>query len=97
MYLIIPISLVCVYFFVLPSLHSCARGKVIGNDDDDDNDTTMVVSLSSSSLLYVHKKITRSWDLGTSATRNYNESVEVGEKLASGYLESSGTAYKLHK
>ena len=27
------------------------------------------------------RKITRSWDLGTSATRKYNESVEVGEKL----------------
>ena len=48
-------------------------------------------------VVVVHKKIARSWDLGTSATRKYNESVEVGEKLASGCLESSGTAYKLQK
>ena len=30
-------------------------------------------------------------------TRKYNESFEVGKKLASGCLESSGTAYKRHK
>ena len=61
--------------------HACARGKVIGG---------VVV------IVVVHKKIARSWDLGTSATRKYNESVNIGEKLASGCLESSGTAYKLH-
>ena len=61
---------------------TCARGKVIGG--------VVVV------VVVVHKKIARSWDLGTSATRKYNESVEIGEKLASGCLESSGMAYKLH-
>ena len=58
-----------------------ARGKV-----------SLSLSLSSST-----KKIARSWDLGTSATRKYNKSVEVGEKLALERLESSGTVYKLHK
>ena len=39
-----------------------------------------------------------SWDLSTSATQKYNKSVEIGEKLASGCLELSGTAgYNLHK
>ena len=60
-----------------------AKGKVIGH--------VIVV------VIVVHKKITRSWDLGTSATQKYNKSVKVGDKLASGCLESSGTAYKLHK
>ena len=45
----------------------------------------------------VTTKIAKSWHLGISATRKYNESVEIGEKLASEYIESSGTAYKLHK
>ena len=61
----------------------CVRGKVIGH--------VVVV------VVVVHKKTTRSWDLGTSAIRKYNKSVEVGEKLASGCFESSGTAYKLHE
>ena len=60
------------------------RGKVIG----------LSVHLS---VVVVTTKIARSWHLGISATRKYNESVEVGEKQASECLESSGTAYKLHK
>ena len=43
------------------------------------------------------QKIARSWDLGTSVTRTYNESIDVGKKLASGCLESGGMAYKRHK
>ena len=62
---------------------TCARGKAIGR--------VVVV------IVVVQKKIARSWDLGTSATRKYNKSVEVGKKLASGCLESGGMAYKLHK
>ena len=69
------------YRFITP--RACARGKVIGR--------VIVV------IVVIHKKIARSWDLGTPATRKYNESVEVGEKLALGCLESSGTANKLHK
>ena len=68
--------------------HTCARDKVIGR---------VVVIVIVVVVVIIHKKIARSWDLGTSTTRKYNESVEVGEKLASGCLESSGTAYKLHK
>ena len=45
---------------------TCARGKVIGR--------VVIV------VIIVHKKIARSWDLGTSETRKYNESVDVGEK-----------------
>ena len=48
-------------------------------------------------VVVVTTKIARSKHLGISGTRKYNESVEVGEKLASECLESSGTAYKLHK
>ena len=49
------------------------------------------------SVVVVTTKIARSKHLGISGTRKYNESVEVGEKLASECLESSGMAYKLHK
>ena len=63
---------------------ACARGKVIGR---------IVVVV----VVVIHKKIARSWDLGTLAARKYNKSVEIGEKLALGCLESSGTVYKLHK
>ena len=35
--------------------------------------------------------------LGTWLIRKYNESVQVGEKLALVCLKSSGTAYKRHK
>ena len=45
----------------------------------------------------IHKEITRSWDLGTRVIRKYNESVEVGDKLASVCLELSAMAYKRHK
>ena len=58
------------------------RGKVIG----------LSVCLS-----VVTTKITRSWHLGTWSIHKHNESVEVGENLASVCLESSGTAYKRHK
>ena len=72
---------------VIITLRACARGKVIGR--------IIVVVLVV--VIVVHKKIARSWDLGTSATQKYNESVEVGEKLVLGCLKSSGTAYKFHK
>ena len=57
------------------------RGKVIG-----------FVCLS-----IVTTKITRSQHLGTWSIHKYNESVEVGEKLASVCLKWSGTAYKHHE
>ena len=69
---------------LLVTLRACTRGKVISR-------VVVVV------VVVVHKKIARSWDLGTSATRKYNKSVQVGEKLALGCLESSGMVYKLHK
>ena len=59
---------------------ACARGKVIGH-------VVVVVVVIVVVVIIVH---TISWDLGTSATQKYNESVEVGEKLASGCLELSG-------
>ena len=58
------------------------RGKVIG----------LSVCLS-----VVTTKIARSQHLDTRLIRKYNESVEVGEKLASTCSELSGTAYKRHK
>ena len=62
---------------------ACARGKVIGR--------VVVIVI----VVIVHAI---SWDLNTLATQKYNKSVEIGEKLASGCLESSGTAgYNLHK
>ena len=61
--------------------HACARGKVI----------SCVV------VVVIHKKSPHLEISATSVTQKYNESVEVGEKLASGCLESSGTAYKHHK
>ena len=68
---------------MLTTLRACARGRVTGR-------------------CHCHRrhrpqKNTRSWDLGTSVARKCNKSVEVGDKLASGCLKSSGTAYKLHK
>ena len=67
----------------ITTLHACARDKVSGR--------------CHCRYHPQKKKITRSWDLGTSVTRKYNESAEVGKKLASGCLELSGMAYKLHK
>ena len=58
---------------------ACARGKVIGH--------VVVVVVVIVVVIIVHAI---SWDLGTSVTQKYNKSVEVGEKLASGCLESSG-------
>ena len=55
-----------------------------------------VISLSVY-LSVVTTKIARSWHLGTWSIRKYNKSAEVGEKLASVYLELSGMAYKRHK
>ena len=70
--------------FITP--RACARGKVIGR-------VVVIVVV----VVIVHKKITRSRDLGTSVTRKYNKFVEVIKKLALGCLESSGMVYKLHK
>ena len=64
---------------LLTTLRACARGKVIGR---------VVVVVVVVVVIIIHKKIARSWDLGTSATRTYNESVEVGEKLASGCIRT---------
>ena len=45
-----------------------------------------------------HKKSPHlDWDLGTWVIHKYNKSVEVGDKLATICLESSGTAYKHQK
>ena len=65
------------YMCIIITPGACARGKVIG--------CVVIVVI----VVVVH---TISWDLGTSATQKYNESVKIGEKLASGCLESSGTA-----
>ena len=60
---------------------ACARGKAIG-----------FVSQS-----VVVTKITRSPHLGTWATRKYDETVEIGDKLASICFESIGKPHECHK
>ena len=61
---------------------ACARGKAVG----------FVCLLS-----VVVTKIARSPHLGIWATRKYDESVEIGDKLVSLCFELIGKAYECHK
>ena len=58
---------------------------------------THAQGVKQSVLSVVGTKIARSRDLGISATRNHNESVEIGEKLASVCFNYFGTAHERHK
>jgi hypothetical protein len=69
--------------FITPRAHA-QQGKAIG--------LSVVCCLSS-----VDPKIAISQDLGTWATRKYNESIEPGEKLASVCFKSRDTIHECHK
>ena len=45
----------------------------------------------------VGTKIATSRDLGISATRKHNESIEIGDKLASVCFDTFGMAHERHK
>ena len=82
MYICVSVTtLAAIYFYFFYPAHMHG-GKVIG----------LSVCLS-----IITTKITRSQYLGTRSIRKHNESIEVGKKLTSVCLESSGMAYKCHK
>ena len=64
---------------------TCARGKVIG--------CVVVVVV----VVVVSTKIAISRDVGISATREHNESIEFGEKLASVCVKSTDMVHGHHK
>ena len=85
MSLIHSIAYVCMYIIITP--RACARGKAIG----------FVCHRLSSVVIVVSMKIAKSRDLGIGMTLKHNESIEVGEKIASVCFDSFGTAHESHK